>query len=105
MGEYLDLIGASGLTYRYMASDGRLSPMGGNFALVRDLTDGAWELLFAGVAESLSDGADTIHGEAVKEHGAAVRLYTRLNVANRTRQEEQDDIVQAYSPPMNKVRA
>lgn len=101
MSRYLDLTGASGLTYRYMAPEGRLSPMGGNFALVRDLSDGAWELLFAGVAESLSESADTAHHKAVKAHGSAVRLYTRLNVANRTRQDEHDDIVEAYHPPMN----
>lgn len=98
MDGFLDLVGSSGNSYRYLASAGRISPMGGNFVLVRELADGAWELVRAGETESLLVGLEPVLAEAKSDHGSALRLYTRLNISGATRRLERDDIMAAYHP-------
>ena len=100
MGEYLDVTGNSGRHYRYTAAQAQLSPMGGNFLLVRELPEGQWEIVLAGEAENLSRGVQAQRDEAVAAHGP-LQLYTRLNVSKATRLAEQEDVVAAYAPPLN----
>jgi len=104
MGEYLDVTGGSGKHYRYMAAQAQLSPMGGNFLLVRDLPEGRWEIVYAGEAENLSRGVQAQRDEAAAVHGP-LQLYTRLNVSKAIRLGEQEDVVAAYEPLMNRAPA
>lgn len=103
--DYLDVTGSSGKHYRYMAAQQQLSPMGGNFLLVRELPEeGRWEIVYAGEAENLSRGVQAQRDEAAAVHGP-LQLYTRLNVSKAVRLGEQEDVVAAYAPLMNRASA
>ena len=93
MNDFLDLVGASGRHYRYAAAVGQLSPAGGNFAIVRVRNDGSREVLRLGETHSLASGAILARTEAVAEHGSAVRLFVRLNISRKTRDEELIDLL------------
>jgi len=101
MKDRIDVRGASGAVYRFaLFQDGRpLSPMGGNFLYVRERGDG-YEILLAGEGQNLQENSRVRWSEAVKSHGAA-HLFTRLNIAERVRQQEHADIVAASRPVMN----
>jgi hypothetical protein len=105
MRDLIDLRGASGAVYRFnLVREGRpLSPMGGNFAYVREAGEG-YEVVHVGEGENLLTEARTRWAQAVAEHGAA-HLFTRLNIAERVRQHEHADIVAATHPPMNAAEA
>jgi hypothetical protein len=100
LADYLDLKGGSGSVYRYAPGRGQLSPMGGNYAFVRELPGGRWELIYAGETENLFVGARARREEAEAAHGP-LRLFTRLNISASVRRAEQEDIVSGYQPPMN----
>ena len=93
MNDFLDLIGASGRHYRYTAAAGQLSPAGGNFAIVRLGKGASWEVLRLGETHSLAAGAIQARTEAVAEHGSAVRLFVRLNISRKIRDEELIDLL------------
>ncbi|MEO8926999.1 MAG: hypothetical protein ABI306_07530 [Caulobacteraceae bacterium] len=101
MRDMIDLKGASGAIYRFnLFGDGRpLSPMGGNFAYVRDAGEG-YEVVHVGEGQNLLTDARARWAEAVAEHRAE-HLFTRLNITERVRRHEHDDIVAAARPPMN----
>ncbi len=101
MRDLIDLKGASGAVYRFnLFREGRaLSPMGGNFAYVREAGEG-YEVVHVGEAQNLLTDARAHWDRAVAEHGVA-HLYTRLNITERVRQQEHDDILAAARPPMN----
>jgi hypothetical protein len=99
--DYLDLTGGSGRHYRYMISKGQPSPMGGNFALVRERAEGGWELVYIGETESLFTGVADKRAEAAAKMGEPLHLFTRLNISKAVRSEEKDDIVQSYGPKLN----
>ena len=101
MRDLIDLKGASGAVYRFnLLRDGRpLSPMGGNFAYVREAGEG-YEVIHVGEGQNLLTDARALWDQAVREHGAA-HLFTRLNITERVRQHEHADIVAAARPPMN----
>ena len=101
MNDFLDLVGASGAHYRYTAAAGQLSPAGGNFALVRAGSGEAFEILRLGQTPSLAAGAIAARAEAVTQHGSAVKLFVRLNISRRTRDEELSDLLAVHSPPLN----
>ena len=101
MDDYLDLTGGSGRHYRYMACKGQPSPMGGNFALVREQPEGGWELVFIGETESLFTGVAEKRAEVARTVGEPLHLYTRLNIAKAVRSEERADIIVAYAPRLN----
>jgi hypothetical protein len=80
--------------------DGRpLSPMGGNFLFAR-FTGEAFEMIYAGEAQNLMNGAKERWNEAL-ERFQVTELYSRLNISERVRQLELTDIVGAFAPPMN----
>jgi hypothetical protein len=99
--DYVDVAGASGSRYRFMRlREGRpLSPMGGNYLYAR-FTGDRFELIFAGEAQNLMQGARERWAEATARF-QATELYSRLNISERVRQLEQADIVAAVTPPMN----
>ncbi|MBV9995278.1 MAG: hypothetical protein JO127_08695 [Caulobacteraceae bacterium] len=101
MNDHLDIKGASGATYRFMRfKEGRpLSPAGGNFLFGR-YTGSRFELLYAGEVQNLLKDARSKWQEAVERYQAST-LFTRLNISERVRQVEHDDIVKAHEPPMN----
>ncbi len=101
MRDLLDLKGASGRIYRFMLlRDGRpLSPMGGNYAYIRD-PEGDKEVIFADEAQNLLQEAKRRWTDAVQMHGELC-LYTRLNISERIRLQEHADLVDALTPPMN----
>ena len=98
MKPYIDLIGASGATYRYKLAEDRdpRTTIAGNFVYV----DAAHAVVFAGEANNLHS-ADARFSEAADKHGA-VYLYTRLNVSGASRSDEFKDLVAALDPVMNR---
>jgi hypothetical protein len=101
MRDILDIKGASGSVYRFSRfRDGApLSAMGGNFVYARE-RDGALELVFSGESENLMRDSQGRWDAAVQTHGAQ-HLFTRLNISERIRTLENDDILAAVVPPMN----
>jgi len=99
--DQVDLKGASGAVYRFsLFKEGRpLSPMGGNYAYARE-TGGRVEILFIGEVQNLLKDCHMRWGEAVELH-QAVALYSRLNISERIRKQEHEDLVAALRPPMN----
>ena len=101
MRDYVDVTGASGATYRFMRlKEGRpLSPMGGNFLYCR-FTGEACELIYAGEVQNLMKDARERWNEAQQRFQVS-DLYSRLNISERVRQLELNDIVGANHPPLN----
>jgi hypothetical protein len=101
MSDYVDVPGASGRIYRFMRlKDGRpLSPMGGNYIFARH-TGNRFELIYAGEVQNLLKDARERWREAVERYQVS-EIYTRLNISERVRQLELEDIVAADPPPMN----
>ncbi len=105
MKDMIDLKGASGAVYRFnLFRDGRpLSPMGGNYVYVREAGEG-YEIVHVGEGQNLLTDARVLWAQAVRDHGAA-HLFTRLNITERVRRHEHQDIVAAVQPPMNAAPA
>ena len=101
MRDQIDLKGASGAVYRFsLFKDGRpLSPMGGNYAFVREEGDEAVVLL-TGEAQNLMTDARQRWDEAVAMHGAT-HIFSRLNITERVRKSEEADLSAGLKPPMN----
>ena len=101
MRDLLDIKGASGTVYRFSRlREGRpLSAMGGNFVYARVNGD-AMELVYTGESENLMKDAQ-VHWSAAVEGFGAEHLFSRLNISERVRKSENEDILAAVSPPMN----
>lgn len=101
MQDYIDIQGVSGARYRFMRlKDGRpLSPMGGNYLYAR-FTSERLELVFVGEVQNLLKDARERWSEAQQKFGAS-DLYSRLNISERIRRQELEDILEATHPPMN----
>jgi hypothetical protein len=99
--ELIDIHGASGAVYRFaLFRDGRpLSPMGGNYLYVREGGDTGYEIVHVGEGQNLLTDAHRVWEKAVKTHSAS-HLFTRLNISERTRRQEHDDILKAVRPLM-----
>jgi len=99
--DYVDVVGASGARYRFMLlRDGRpLSPMGGNYLYGRPTGD-RFEVAFAGEVQNLLKDAHARWSEAQLRFQVS-EIFTRLNISERIRRQELDDIVAALRPPMN----
>jgi hypothetical protein len=103
MRDSVDVRGASGAVYRFtrFREGNPLSAMGGNFLYARQRDDGH-EILYAGEAQNLLTGAHQEWDRAVRDFGAG-DLYTRLNISERTRQQEHADILGGVLPTMNQA--
>jgi hypothetical protein len=99
--DLLDLKGASERVYRFMlVREGRaLSPMGGNY-LYAVMDGDSLKILYAAEAQNLLSSARDRWGEAVQMYGPA-QIYMRLNISERIRKMEHDDLLAALKPPMN----
>jgi hypothetical protein len=116
MRDIIDVRGASGVAYRFTRfRDGNpLSAMGGNFIYARprendretaqdtagNAGEDAPEIIYAGEAQNLYTDARRLWDQAVADHGVT-ELFTRLNISERIRRQEQADILAATRPPMN----
>jgi hypothetical protein len=87
--DVIDLPGASGTTYRFRFWQEGAShvPMAGNYAVVSG-GSGAAKVLLIGVTSDLSQVR-----EAALRGRPSARLFTRLNVARKTRMGEHEDLV------------
>jgi hypothetical protein len=98
MAPFIELVGASGATYRFRQVEGGLAPTGGNFVFVRDAEDGR-RVVCCGKARTLL----TQHLERTwrkDELGAAAdQLYIRLNVVTALRDGEHEDLVAGLPRP------
>ena len=101
MRDYVDIVGASGVTYRFMRlKEGRpLSPMGGNFLFCRFTGDNC-EVIYAGEVQNLMKDARERWSEAQQRFQVS-DLYSRLNISARVRQLELSDIIEGNHPPLN----
>lgn len=99
--EILDLVGASGASYRFrLVEPARLPVTAGNFALVR-FAGGAPEVVCLGSANKLLLAEDA-QAEVVRSNGE-VALYMRLNIGRGLRVAEHEDLMGAYRPPFESV--
>ena len=86
---FIDLVGASGASYRFRKVDGQLPPTGGNFVYVRE-QEGLPLIVSCGKARTLAKALPLSNAGAA---GPADQLYVRLNVAGSKRDIEHDDLV------------
>jgi hypothetical protein len=94
MDTFVDLQGASGVTYRFKAwSEAGQTPMAGNFAVIEGRGT-TLKVLMAGVVTDLSTAPR--HADVSGLGGGSI--FVRLNVARATRHREHDDIVANYRP-------
>ncbi len=95
MRAFVDLQGASGVSYRFrLAPDGVVSsPMAGNYACLREEQEG-FTVLSVEATNDLS--AATADWRRVVAKHPATHLYTRLNVSVSVRESEQRDIAAYY---------
>jgi hypothetical protein len=101
LAEYIEFVGASGATYRYLTPDDRTSTrMAGGYVLVNRSADGP-VLLYAGVTDDLAEGWRETLGAARAQHDD-VQIFIHRTVARQARDSEQADIIAAYDPPMNR---
>jgi hypothetical protein len=97
--DHLDLIGASGATYRFrlVENPAQLPSTAGNFVYVR-WRGASPQVLCCSAVNSLAQAA-LDWDLAVRSHGVQ-GLYIRLNVARATRGEEHRDLVARLHPVM-----
>jgi hypothetical protein len=101
LAEYIEFLGASGTTYRYLAPDDRTSiRMAGGYVLVERGGETP-VLLYAGVTDDLAEGWREAWSIAQSQHDD-VQIFIHRTVARQARDAEQADIVAAYDPPMNR---
>lgn len=93
MGQFIDLLGASGATYRFRAwPDAGQAPIAGNFAVV-DKAGAAAQVLLLGVTADLSQALAPVAAAGL----GGKPLFVRLNVARATRHAVHDDLVAAHA--------
>lgn len=94
MSSFIDLVGASGVTYRFRAwSDAGQSPMAGNFVAV-DRPKDQVRIVMAGVIGDLSRAPTAAATAGCK----AEEMFVRLNVSGQTRSAEHEDLVANHRP-------
>ena len=104
MKDIIDLHGASGAKYRFRLwpQGAAHSPMGGNYAFVRE-EPGGFVMLAGAAIDDLSLTRST-YGAAAAALGAT-HLFTRLNVSRAVRTAEADDIAAYYDLRAKPARA
>jgi hypothetical protein len=102
MNEFIDLQGASGVSYRFRTwpAGGDHPPIAGNFAIVRFEPEGM-KLLALG--QSLDLSLQPPEWTKLKSDDAA--LFTRLNVARAAREAEYEDLVARHKPTRRRQAA
>ncbi|MEI6283268.1 MAG: hypothetical protein WCP82_11250 [Alphaproteobacteria bacterium] len=102
MRDYLDLIGASGASYRFRFINvlEALPAMSGNFVFVRDNGDGL-AVICCGTEDSLLNAA-SYWPAAVQAHQVEA-IFVRLNISWKVRSFEHEDIVKLHQPVVSRV--
>ncbi|HEY9236835.1 MULTISPECIES: hypothetical protein [Phenylobacterium] len=104
MTRQIEIAGKSGVLYRYTALDEEriLPPAGANYVICKPAAKGV-DILFVGETESLSrlTWREQL-AQARETYGDDADVMTRLNVRFVVRQAEQEDLIEAYRPPMNR---
>lgn len=94
MATFIELIGASGATYRFRDwSDAGQTPMAGNFVVVEH-RQGSVLIHMVGITDDLSKVPATVRAEGC----ATGEIYVRLNVSSQTRTSEHEDLVARHRP-------
>ncbi len=106
MAQQIELAGVSGSIYRYSELEpGRvLLPAGANYVIVYAATTGV-EVLFAGETENLAEESWRGILSAIQKQFPSARVMTRLNVSGATRRAEQEDLISAYAPVLNRAQS
>ncbi|MBA4793828.1 hypothetical protein [Phenylobacterium sp.] len=103
MARQLDLVGKSGTVYRYttVEEDRILPTSGANYVIAGFGEDGETRIFYAGETESVinADWRDPL--ETARQHWSNAEMLLRLNVLRAIREAEQNDLVEAYRPPLN----
>lgn len=99
MPHFIELIGASGVAYRFRLFEGQISPVGGNFVYVREV-DGALHVVCCGTARALMVHRIWSEWAGNEMSLASDALYLRLNVSTRIRTAEHDDLVLGLATPL-----
>lgn len=100
----LELVGQSGARYRYSETDyQREFYVGapGNFVVLRARTDGT-DVIYAGTHHDLFRLPETILARAIQDH-QSTHVMVRINLDVSERNAEQQDIIAAYKPIMNRA--
>ena len=106
MAQQIELAGVSGSIYRYseLESGRVLLPAGANYVIVYTALAGL-EVLYAGETENLAEEGWRGILAAIQKQFADARLMTRLNVSGATRRAEQEDLISAYAPVLNRAQS
>jgi len=98
MQSFIDLVGASGVAYRFRQAQGGYPPTGGNFVFVRE-EDGRPRVVCCGKAPLMIP--TQIEKAWAKDELALPgdALFVRLNVATQTRDSEHEDLVDGLPRP------
>lgn len=94
MKDFVDLVGASGVSYRFrrLAATEQPQRIAGNFAVLRRRGPN-FSVLFVGVTNDLSQ----VRAECPPQHrSGGAHFYTRLNVSSAIRQAEHADLSARY---------
>lgn len=98
MNSIIDLVGASGVAYRFRKPDGAVSPIGGNFVYVREQEDG-WRVVCCGRARSLGWALSQPVWPTDENAAPDDQLYVRLNAIGGTRNQEHEDLIAGLPRP------
>lgn len=98
MSSFIELVGASGTTYRFRKPDGAVSPIGGNFVYVRD-EDGAARVVCCGRARSLGWALSHPVWQSDENAAEGDQLYLRLNAIRSVRADEHEDLIAGLPRP------
>jgi hypothetical protein len=96
MQDFIDLLGASGASYRFRrrAPGASHLPTAGNYVLVQEAASG-FKVLLVGASIDLSLTRPPAPPRAGRKE---THLFTRLNVARAVRAAEHADLVEKYRP-------
>ena len=98
MKPFFDLTGASGAAYRFRKATGELSPIGGNFAYVRE-AEGSLTVVCCGKSRSIG-WVVTKRAWFSDDHAQPDDLlYIRLNAGAAIRDREHEDLLEGLPRP------
>src|SRR5579863_1203396 len=107
MSDYMDWPGMSGQSYRYLFLDNPRLPaaiksVGGNYAFVKQLSNGKFTPLYFGIADDLSARIPNHERwpDAIRAGATHVMTHTTPSGAS-AREAEERDLIQRWDPPLN----
>ena len=102
MTRQIDLVGKSGVRYRYQSLDEKrfLPPAGANY-VIAELKGGDARIVYAGETDNLAEQSWRGPLEEARQSSPKAQVLTRLNVTRAVRKAEQADLIEHHQPPMN----